>query len=69
MGQANLQKLYDDSSNKTINPDILETLLIPRDFKISDKKKLKKIFTLQNNINMTKKNIKELLNSWYYFKY
>ena len=63
MGQKNLQKLYDESSNKTISPDILETLLIPIDFKVFDKDKLQKIFTLQNTINTTKKAVKELLNS------
>ena len=61
-GQKALNALYDESPNRTINPEILATLAIPDIFDTKAKEKFKNLGNIQKEINNLEQNIYTIIN-------
>jgi type I restriction enzyme M protein len=62
-GQEALDKLYDESPNRTINPEILATLAIPEIFDLKAKEKFENLGKIQKEITILEKEVHTIINS------
>ncbi len=62
IGQDALNKLYEESPNRTINPDILGTLLIPNRFGYDTEERFQKLIDIQKKIDRLSLTIREVVN-------